>query len=365
MGDAADLERAFPTVWPGRGRGTGYPMTQGAAVADAQVNLAHLQTLSGPHGLFEHAVMAKPRVSHGYTTDDNGRCLVITAGMTSSQGRVLFERSLDFLARGFTPRGWRNRMAADGRWLDRLGSEDAHGRAVWGLGHAAKQGNLPRELHSMLNDALGRPLTAPRAVAYALIGASGALAVDQLRDAARHALADLTPVLPRPRPGPWEWPEDRLTYDNARIPQAMILAGDATGDLGLTDLGLDLLRWLVETEWAGDHFSFTPVGGRGRGETGPAFDQQPLEAWAMADACLLAADLTGDVWWSERAVSAVGWFGGENDGGVVMYDPVTGACFDGLEADGVNRNCGSESTLAALAAMRLLPRLKAGFSPSG
>ena len=150
----------------------------------------------------------------------------------------------------------------------------------------------------------------------------------------------------------WPWPEPRLTYDNARLPQALILAGEALGDPGMTEHGLSLLEWLIDTERGRHGFSFTPAGGRGPGEFGPAFDQQPIEAWAMADAGLAAAAVDPGGPWLEAVDDAAAWFLGRNDVGVALYDRSTGGGFDGLEAAGVDRNRGAESTLAALGAQR-------------
>lgn len=71
----------------------------------------------------------------------------------------------------------------------------------------------------------------------------------------------------------------------------------------------------------------------------------------MADACRAAFEATGDRHWAERARSAISWFLGDNDVGAVLYDSATGACYDGLEPEGVNLNCGAESTIAGVAAM--------------
>lgn len=313
------------------------------------INLDHLERLLGPHGLLEHALHREPRPEHGYCTDDNARALVITAGADSPPSRRIFDLCLEFVARGHTPSGWRNRMSYEGQWLDEVGPEDTHGRAIWGMGAAARHGRLPAELFPVFEQGCSRRLSYPRAVAYALLGATLALgsAVDA---SARRAVALHSDALPPARPGTWPWPEARLTYDNARLPQAWIVVGHATGDLLSRNLGLYLLEWLVGVESRSGRFSFTPVGGRGPGERGPAFDQQPIEAWAMAEACETAGEVTGDSMWLERAEAAVDWFRGRNDVGVDLYDPATGAGYDGLEPAGVNRNCGAESTLSALGA---------------
>jgi hypothetical protein len=78
------------------------------------------------------------------------------------------------------------------------------------------------------------------------------------------------------------------------------------------------------------------------------FDQQPIETHAMVDACIEAFNITGDNTWIDRAVMCFNWFLGQNDLNMVLYDPKTGGCRDGLMADGINQNEGAESTLACL-----------------
>lgn len=313
------------------------------------INLAHLERLLGPHGLFEHAKLREPRPEHGYCTDDNARALVVTAGLDTPAARRIFERCLEFVVRAHTPAGWRNRLSRGGRWLDDLGPEDSQGRVVWALGRAARHGRLSADLVPLFEEAAVRPLHHLRSVCYALLGAVAAIGTE-VDAAARQALDLHLSTLPPVRSGEWGWPESRLTYDNARVPQAMLVAGAAIGEDSVRDAGLALLEWLVQVESGGRGFSFTPVGGRGPGERGPAFDQQPIEAWGMAEACEEAARIGGDPVWWERAASAAAWFQGHNDVGVALYDPQTGAGYDGLEQNGVNLNCGAESTLSALGA---------------
>ena len=157
----------------------------------------------------------------------------------------------------------------------------------------------------------------------------------------------------------WPWPERRLTYANAVLAEARIAAGVATGDDRLLAEGLELLAWLVETEMRGDHFSFTPVGGWAAGEPRPGFDQQPIEAAAMVDACARAFEALGDAAWAEHALRAVAWFLGANDVRVPLLDSASGGCRDGLTPTGANENEGAESAIALITALQQARRLQA------
>jgi hypothetical protein len=132
----------------------------------------------------------------------------------------------------------------------------------------------------------------------------------------------------------------------------MIAAGRVLDDGALLQSGLDLLDWLVSVEVSSGHFSFTPIGGWACGEPRPAFDQQPVEVAAMADACARAWLATGETRWRDRVLSCARWLVGDNDSGVVLYDVDTGGCCDGLTPQGANLNQGAESTLAALSTLQ-------------
>jgi hypothetical protein len=208
--------------------------------------------------------------------------------------------------------------------------------------------------------AAGFESPSPRANAWAVLGACAVLVVvpEHFEATAllRRTLGRVGTVFPDPA---WPWPEARLAYDNAKLAEARITAGVTLGDSALLDEGLSLLEWLASTESLGDHFSFAPTGGRGLGELPPGFDQQPLEAGSMADACAAAFDATGDEYWGDLTLLAAEWFLGVNDTGTPLFDPVSGGCCDGLMLFGRNENQGAESTLALIGAFQQATRVQA------
>jgi hypothetical protein len=157
--------------------------------------------------------------------------------------------------------------------------------------------------------------------------------------------------------GVWAWPEARLRYGNGSLAESLILAGAALRDDVLLGRGLLALDFLMATETRGEHLSVTGTAGRGPGESGAQFDQQPIELAAIADAAARAHDVTGDPRWLPHVRRAWAWFLGANDSGIAMVDLATGAGFDGLEPGGRNDNRGAESTLAALSTFQQARRL--------
>jgi len=187
-------------------------------------------------------------------------------------------------------------------------------------------------------------------MAFAALGAAELLRKRPEEIAARGLLADTVAVLGGgPDDSRWPWPEERLSYGNASMAEALIVAGDALCDASALRRGLSLLEFLLRAETGDGHLSVTPVGGRGRDDVGPGFDQQPIEVSALADACASAFRITRQPCWMMGVSLAWDWFLGDNDSATPMFDPDTGGGYDGLERGGRNLNQGAESTLAMLA----------------
>ena len=190
-------------------------------------------------------------------------------------------------------------------------------------------------------------------MAFAALGAAELLSVRPDDMLARSLLSDAADSMMGPsQHAGWPWPEPRLTYANATLPEAMIAAGATLERPVILRRGLDLLEWLLDRETRDGHLSVTPVGGSGPEDRSPGFDQQPIEVAALADACARAYAVDDNQRWRDGITAAANWFLGDNDAGAVMWDPDTGGGFDGLERDGANRNQGTESTLAFLSTMQ-------------
>ena len=317
----------------------------------------HLDRLSDHRGLFEHARGTERRLEHGYCTDDNARLLVVASrqpdtGFAQRLGRV----SLQFVLAAQAPDGrCRNRMDRSGRWTDAPGTDDCWGRSLWGLGTAATRHTDPEVRHQArraFDVAVRQRSRWPRAMAFAALGAAEVVAAHPDHAPARALLADALALVGPVPAGAWSWPEPRLAYANAALAEAVIAAGAALDRPADLARGLAMLGWLLDAETARGHLSVAPVGGRGPDDHGPLFDQQAIEAASLADACWRAYSVTHDHAWWRGVSAAAGWFTGDNDTGLPMYDDVSGGGFDGLHATGVNLNQGAESTLALVSTMQ-------------
>lgn len=186
------------------------------------------------------------------------------------------------------------------------------------------------------------------------------LSIDPRQRVARELLTDYADTVAKPNgDSAWPWPEPRLTYANAVLPEAMIAAGVALDDSTLRQQGLGLLGWLVEHETAEGYLSPTHVAGRGPDDLRPAFDQQPIEVSTLADACADAVAIDPALIWPDGVRAAAAWFMAINNARQLTRDLETGGGFDGLHANGVNRNQGAESALAVLSTLQHVRRFSA------
>ena len=342
------------------------------------IKLDHLYRMTDHTGIVEHAIFNVPNYPEGYSTDDNARALIVAIlleefeSSTVSGSLDLASRYLAFLWLAFDPgtKRFRNCLSYERQWQDLEGSEDSHGRALWGLGTV-----LGRTKDNGLRGAAGRlfelavpaavEFRSPRACAFALLGLHeylesfpGDRAALNAADALENRLLDSYGAS---RSENWDWFEDELAYSNARLPQALIRAGTRNGNDAMISAGLEALDWLTTVQRCERKRHFVPIGSHGfySKQTEKArFDQQPIEACATVSACLEAYRATGKNRWLKDAWTAFNWFLGDNDLQIALYDPSTGGCRDGLHPDRANENQGAESTLSflmALLEMRKLP----------
>jgi hypothetical protein len=322
--------------------------------------------MSDSTGIFQHAIFNVPNFHEGYCIDDNARAYILCNLLNETGERpaadILGGLSTSYLAfnaaaMNYDRGRFRNFMSHGRQWLEDVGSEDSHARALWaagtGAGRSHDEGH--RRLAAQLFErGLGavESFSSPRAWAFGLLGIHEYLR--RIHDApAVHAMREtLTGKLVALWTGcateTWPWFEPCVTYDNARLCQALLLSGQWMPSEEAFEIGLRSLRWLasIQTTQSG---CFRPVGSNGfytRDGARADFDQQPVEAQAMVAACREAFRATQDPAWSVEAKRAFEWFLGRNDLGVPLYNSETGGCSDGLHADRINENQGAESTLA-------------------
>jgi len=325
-------------------------------------------------------VYATPDRRHGYTTDDNARALIVASMVWShfQDDRVLapLQTYLAFLNHARPGGGgrFRNLMSYDRCWLEMNWSDDCQGRVQWALGYLIA--HAPHKSMRLLAEDLFRLslgnfecIASPRAWAFAVVGLYYYLREfpdDQAVRAVLKTLAKrLETAFQEHKTADWPWCEDVVTYENARVPQALILAGLALDDEGLTQRGLRVLSWLLQVQTAAaGHLSV--IGSDGwlrRGGRRAPYDQQPVEAAALIEACKAAHRATGEERWLIEMRRCFAWYLGQNDAGVSLIEFKSHGCYDGLVRGGVNQNFGAESCVSWLLSLLTMHEMQPGEAP--
>lgn len=331
-----------------------------------------IERMTDDCGLLQHSIYTVPDRNHGYCVDDNCRALML---MHRIEGD-LAERADELATRyaSFVQYAWngdsgrfRNFMGYDRGWLEEAGSEDSFGRSLWSIGvtAATARGHELRRWSAHLFDQVAphaRALNYPRSWAFAILGADAFLASHPGHGVTLSLIGDfgarLLERLRAERREDWTWFE-HLSYDNARLPEALIRAGRRLNNKAMVSEGLAAFEWLdaVQTNNFGQ---FRAVGTDSFGllySPPLPYDQQPLEAWATVDAAATAFEITGDRRWLATARRAWRWYLGDNDLGLPIASLADGNCFDGLMSDRANLNQGAESILAFQFAACTMARL--------
>ncbi len=342
---------------------------------DTTLGLEHLLTLTDDTGILQHATHSVPNRHEGYCTDDNARLAIVASRLELCEdhrrlARSLQHKALSFLHHAYNPRTehMRNFMGFDRQWFEEKGSPDSHARSIWGLGVLLDESSSPG-VRAVSRELFQRCLAASnefidlRSIAFTILGLAKALnsrfnehwfaLLHKLSLKLHQAFLDCATL-------EWAWFEGALTYDNARLPQALLIAGHLIEDENMVSDACIALTWLCDLQT--DRFGcFHPIGSNGfmaKGGDRAYFDQQPVEAAAIVDACAEAYRILGDSFWKAEAWKAYRWFYGDNSEQICLVDEVTGGCRDGLMDKGVNENQGAESTLAYLASSLAVMQLE-------
>lgn len=336
-----------------------------------EITLDHLCRLTDDTSIFQHATYGIPDRRHGYSTDDAGRALVVALEFYNQyqepRALKLAEHYLSFLAYAQKENGgFHEFMNYDRTFREDTGSEDTVGRALWGLGCAVARG--PHEqFRALAREVFERSvqnleIKHPRAIAYAIMGFwyflqryEGAITIRRLL----HTYADhLVSEYEKHCEKDWRWFHGALTYGNAKIPHALLVAHQLTGFKKYREIGLESLDFLTQEIFNGDYFDL--VGNSHwyeRGREKAVFSQQPIDAGYLTEAYTFAYQTSREPRYLELARAAFEWFLGRNRLGVSLYDFSRGSCFDGLDPQGVNQNQGAESIICFLLANLALSQI--------
>jgi hypothetical protein len=326
-------------------------------------SLTHVIRLTDDTGIVQHAKYGIPNLKEGYCLDDNARALIMALmAYQRNKSKEAFELLpvyLSYIHYMQTDDGnFRNFLSFNRQYLDEVGSEDSFGRTIWALGHliSCAASNSYREFALEIFSRSYphfKTLTHLRGMANTIIGISLYLQVFPTDEGMVNTLAELTQPLidayERNQAEDWQWFEEKMTYDNAILPLALLHSAEITGNEKAKKIAMKTMAFLDKLTLSNGYLS--PVGNDGwyyKGKTFPIYDQQAIETMAMVLMHFQAYQIFREPEYIEKMFLCYKWFLGENTLRAPLYDHETKGCCDGLLPTGINRNQGAESTLAYL-----------------
>jgi hypothetical protein len=326
-----------------------------------EVNFTHISNLTDTTGIIQHALYDLPNLKEGYCIDDNSRALLLMIwackDKNNQAARRLLPVYLSFIHYMQTDSGgFRNFMNYDKGCPEKNGSEDSFGRTLMALGYLVNEGYSPllvkagKEIFATVSHTVDH-LATVRGIASSIIGLcqfiKGNYPDDLNKEKVIRLANKMAGMYRDNKKENWHWFEPILAYDNAMLPLSLLHAYELTGDDTYLSIANESMHFL-ESKVFHDNI-LRPIGNHGwlpRGGEAAQFDQQGIDAMAMVLYYQQALKLTEDEKYLSRMCTCYQWFLGANDLGLSLYDPETGGCADGLQADGINHNKGAESTLA-------------------
>jgi hypothetical protein len=327
--------------------------------------LTGIKLFTDETGILQHSKFGVIDRRYGYSTDDNARALISSVRyhrkFEDNESISLAKKYLEFLLfMHMQDEGFHNLLSYDRRYLDEVGTEDSIGHTLWATGYSvnSKMPKMLRQLSKLLFDESlpkARGFTSPRAIAFTLLGLCEYRRAypedDNLLGDIRRFADFLTDRYHDNAEGEWKWFEKYVTYANPRVPQSLLEAGALLGDEKLKSIGKESLDFLIETQFIDDLFH--PIGTEGwyqKDGKRAFYDQQPIEASCMVEACMLASRIIKESRYIGYAQDSFNWFHGRNSLGIELIDKETYTCYDGLTPKGLNQNKGAESTISYLLA---------------
>lgn len=328
----------------------------------------YLEKITDKTGIIQFAVLDKPNPQSGWTVDDNARALLVALNMEGNSRERLAVLYTRFLKNAQRPDGrWRN-LKVQGNYLTDLDSGDCQGRAFLACSIAASCGlgevsELAREMLERALPTLSQ-LRFPRSRAYVLLGLVRCTTLSGNEDGAAVKTAqefcdDLIYIYDRTKGRGWYWFEDKITYCNGIIPQALFAYHSFSGNRRARSVARDSLAFLSDNLF--DEGYLNIIGNKGwwqRGKEIPRYDQQPVDACSMVLALQEAYLVTGEKKYLDLARLAWEWYTGRNINKASLYNQETGGCYDALTVDGVNFNQGAEALLSWLYSSQVTKRLE-------
>jgi uncharacterized protein YyaL (SSP411 family) len=245
--------------------------------------------------------------------------------------------------------------------------EDANGRTIWALGTFMKNSHLYNFkytffIHQLIEKSIPymEELISPRAIAFSIKGLYQYNSVvndiritkliEQLADKLVHCYT-------QNREDDWHWFEKAITYANSSIPEALLLAYLATQNERYASVAKESFDFLLALLFEKDHFRV--ISNRtwhSKNKVRSFYGEQPIDVAYTIIALQTFDSCFPDAGYIEKMTIAFDWYLGKNQLNQIVYNPISGGCYDGLEEKEVNINQGAEATTTYLMARNCMEK---------
>lgn len=317
-------------------------------------------------GIFQHSKYGVPDRNYGYTTDDNARALILAVMLyekfNENKFLKLINKYLSFVYYALNDKGmFKNFMNYQRQFLENQGSEDCFGRCIWALGRTISSKSIPQNIKNTCDCILKEAsknieaIISPRAKAYIIVGLSFLKDSKEIVDRVEILSMALTQQYKLYKDKDWNWFEDSVTYGNAFFPWSLLCAYKLLGKECYLEIAKESMEFLESIVMKPQYYK--PIGCNGwlvKGGAPAEYDEQTIEACEMICAYISFYEVNKNKKCIKNALKCFSWYNGKNSKNLSLIDKETGACYDGINENGLNLNQGSESIISyGMAAIKI------------
>jgi len=336
-----------------------------------EIKFDYINKLTDDFGIIQFANHVTPDPNSGYTLDDNARALFMSTlhyNLFQEESSIeLIEIYLNFVKYVLKDKHKLYNIVDKERNIDfDAWSEDAQGRAIMALGYLIASPEIPlkliQEAEILFNESIvpAYNFNHLRGMAFSLIGLYYYQTVNNIEIEKIKTLSDLlVRGYKKSSTKTWKWFETALTYSNSKIPEALFLSYEMTGERQYLAIAKESLDFLISTTFYNGFFE--PIGQNGwyyRNKSRSYFDQQPVDTACMVQTLITAYKLTQEKRYKEFAIKTFEWFLGKNYLNQEVYNRITGGCHDGICKSSLNQNLGAESSIGYMLARLAIHSMK-------
>ena len=335
----------------------------------SSINTDHIVDMSQNFGIVQFSKGNQPDLDSGYTLDDNARALIALCMVDENAGypkyRKYIKLYLNFILFCLQSDGTlKNYVDKYGKFTSQnndVSLEDSNGRAIWALGYFICHGNVFYKLSInaarkaiRLTFPILSKIQSPRSIAFAIKGLCCYFTKKpsrELYDGIRMLADKLVGLYLSATDECWKWFEAYLTYDNAVLPESLLCAYNVTKNEQYKNIAKESFDFLLKKIFVDGQIKVISNNKwLNKGESNTKYGEQPVDVAGTVIALSTFYDVFHDNEYIQKQKDAFSWFMGNNHLHQIIYNPVTGGCYDGLEENNINLNQGAESTVCFLIA---------------